>query len=178
MFPVVEVLNTLVISCLHTRCDTLLPFFVYFFCLVPYFPFIVFFLSKFSLGFPFILFIMTHGQTLHELSLIVSFNAREYTCVHALYTDVKHFCSVLLEEDRNSVYDARYDVDCLSIAGGRTKIRKHRRSCGTALRHEEVAYVDMPFIGCTEKEAYANRLAQVVRRDFALGGNALITPSL
>lgn len=95
--------------------------------------------------------------------------------LHALYLDEKRFSFILLNGDRNFVYNSRYGVEPMSAIGGWIKYRKHWGGRSAIFRYDDVTYFDMRLICCTEEVFYANSLGQGMQSDFRLHDNALIT---
>lgn len=59
-----------------------------------------------------------------------------------------------MDGERSWVYDTCNGADRLLVVGGLVKEWMHGGGCGTVLLCNKVPYVDMPFIICTEEEAY------------------------
>lgn len=84
---------------------------------------------------------------------------------------------MLMNVERNGVYDNSNDVDLLSAAGGWVRRWMHWRGLGTVMRPDVATYVYISVISFTEEEAYASRLVLLIRNSAKLTNAAPITYS-
>lgn len=83
-----------------------------------------------------------------------------------------------LDGERSWVYDTRYGVDWLSTFGGWVRSWLHWVGRGIVLSCNKASHVDLLFIHCTEKEAYARRLSLTVAGTSSLENEAPVTDNL
>lgn len=121
---------------------------------------------------------MISVKCLLSFSPLPPFGVRDYVCLDASSLDVKLSQSTPLYIDWNWVYATRHGFDRLPAAGDLVKRSMNWSSCNDILRGDEVTYVDIPFVRCSEKEFYIIFLVSFVCSTLPLADAISIIHSL